>query len=139
MSLKSCFARPSSQTAPLLESKRSGRNTELIPLSRLVSAAVNLHDFTHLALNLGPRVLRCTGLVTRPAELGRLLSRNLRSLCSTCAKTGERCELFFLFPGQSCGDSSSSLVHTPATRTHTHSGNCGVSNSAPNRTMTLFL
>lgn len=97
MSLKSCFARPSSQTAPLLESKRSGRNTELIPLSRLVSAAVNLHDFTHLALNLGPRVLRCTGLVTRPAELGRLLSRNLRSLCSTCAKTGERCELFFYF------------------------------------------
>lgn len=97
MSLKYCFARQIPQTVPFLESKQSGlRSLWTAPsLSSLqcCSSSVSHHDFTHLAINLGPCVLGCTG-----CEPGRLLGWNLQSarFCSSCTDTDERWELFFL-------------------------------------------
>lgn len=146
MSLKYWFARQIPQTVPFLESKRSGlRSLWTAPsLSSLqcCSSSVSHHVFTHLAINLGPCVLGCTG-----CEPGRLLGWNLQSarFCSSCTDTVERWELVFwlipwgfqqiiclhAYPG--CHPPQPSLIGDEATQVATHSGHCGVSNSTPNR------
>lgn len=143
MSLKSCFARQIPQTVPFLESKGSGRRSlwtaPSLSFPQCCSSSVSHHDFTHLAINLDPCVLGCTG-----CEPGCLFGWNLWSarFCSSCTDTDERCELFFLvnpwgfqqiFCLHACHPPHPPFIGDEATQVATHSGHCGVSNSTPNR------